>query len=105
MPMGDAPRLHSAQGEPAPGEPRREDASQEASPEQKTPADAAAKSKNRLADHKGKLAVGAAAMLGLAIFYKWRDSKLAKDDPEEYARLRRLKAAVDTEESKPHKKT
>lgn len=51
-----------------------------------------------LANHKGKLAVGAAAMLGLAVFYKWRESKLARDDPEEYARLRRLKAAVDTEE-------
>lgn len=51
-----------------------------------------------LANHKGKLAVGAAAMLGLAVFYKWRENKLAKDDPEEYARLRRLKAAVDTKE-------
>ena len=51
-----------------------------------------------LANHKGKLAVGAAAMLGLAVFYKWRENKLARDDPEEYARLRRLKAAVDTEE-------
>jgi hypothetical protein len=50
-----------------------------------------------LANHKGKLAVGAAAMLGLAVFYKWRESKLARDDPEEYARLRRLKAAVDTD--------
>ncbi len=47
-----------------------------------------------LVNHKGKLAVGAAAMLGLAIFFKWRDHKLAKDDPEEYARLRRLKAAI-----------
>lgn len=63
----------------------------------------AAKSSGSLANHKGKLAIGAAAMLGLAVFYKWRDSKLAKEDPEEYARLRRLKAAVGTDESKPKK--
>lgn len=59
----------------------------------------AAADKNFLANHKGKLAVGAAAMLGLAIFYKWRESKLAKEDPEEYARLQRLKAAVASGES------
>lgn len=51
-----------------------------------------------LSNHKGKLAVGAAAMLGLAIYYKWRENKLAKTDPEEYARLRRLKAVVGTDE-------
>lgn len=50
-----------------------------------------------LGKHKGKLAVGAAAMLGLAIFYKWRENKLATDDPEEYARLQRLKRVVDME--------
>ncbi|NEX60526.1 hypothetical protein [Noviherbaspirillum galbum] len=48
-----------------------------------------------LANHKGKLAMGAAAMLGLAVFYKWREGRLAQDDPEEYARLQRIKAAVD----------
>lgn len=47
-----------------------------------------------IGNHKGKLAVGAAAMLGLAVFYKWRESKLATDDPEEFARLQRLKVAV-----------
>jgi len=47
-----------------------------------------------LGNHKGKLAIGAAAMLGLAVFYKWREHWLAKNDPDEYARLRRLKAAV-----------
>ena len=47
--------------------------------------------------HKGKMAVGAAAMLGIAIFYKWREHRLAKDDPEEYARLQRLKQAVKNE--------
>jgi hypothetical protein len=50
--------------------------------------------KNMIGNHKGKLAVGAAAMLGLAIFYKWRETNLAKEDPEEFARLQRLKAAV-----------
>jgi hypothetical protein len=57
------------------------------------------KSGGALANHKGKLAVGAAAMLGIAVFYKWREGRLAKDDPEEYARLRRLKAAVDTDKT------
>ncbi|KRB69954.1 hypothetical protein [Noviherbaspirillum sp. Root189] len=47
-----------------------------------------------LGNHKGKLAVGAAAMLGLAVFYKWRENKLAKEDPAEYARIQRLKAVV-----------
>jgi hypothetical protein len=51
-----------------------------------------------LSNHKGKLAMGAAAMLGLAVFYKWREGRLAQDDPEEYARLQRLKAAVDIED-------
>ena len=52
-----------------------------------------------LSRHKGKLAVGAAAMLGIAAFYHWRESKLAREDEEEYARLQRLKAALDVFES------
>lgn len=51
--------------------------------------------------HKGKLAIGAAAMLGLAAFYHWRESRLAKEDEEEYARLQRLKAAIDPDASDP----
>jgi|GEM_PF-2944889 len=51
-----------------------------------------------LSRHKGKLAIGAAAMLGLAAFYHWRESKLAKEDEEEYARLQRLKAALDVDQ-------
>jgi hypothetical protein len=47
-----------------------------------------------IGNNKGKLAIGAAAMLGIAVFYKWRDSKLAKEDPEEFARLRRIKAGL-----------
>ena len=53
-----------------------------------------------LSRHKGKLAVGAAAMLGLAAYYHWRESKLSKEDEEEYARLQRLKAALDAFESR-----
>ena len=53
-----------------------------------------------LARHGGKLAVGAAAMLGLAAFYHWRESRLAKDDEEEFARLQRLKAALHVDEPK-----
>ncbi|WP_326505263.1 hypothetical protein [Noviherbaspirillum album] len=49
-----------------------------------------------IGNNKGKLAIGAAAMLGMAVFYKWRDSKLAKEDPEEYARLRRIKAGLES---------
>ena len=52
-----------------------------------------------LGNHKGKLAVGAAAMLGLAVFYKWRENKLAKEDPAEYARIQRLKAVVGSDSS------
>jgi hypothetical protein len=50
-----------------------------------------------LSRHKGKLAVGAAAMLGLAAFYHWREGKLARDDKDEFERLQRLKAALDDE--------
>lgn len=50
--------------------------------------------KSIISAHKGKLAVGAAAMFGIAIFYRWREYRLAKDDPEQYAQLKRLKAAV-----------
>ena len=74
-------------------------AQREAQPHKQPEAGNSASFTGTLANHKGKLAVGAAAMLGLAVFYKWRESKLARDDPEEYARLRRLKAAVDTDEA------
>jgi hypothetical protein len=53
-----------------------------------------------LSRHKGKLAIGAAAMLGIAAFYHWRESKLAREDEEEYARLQRLKAALDADSTK-----
>jgi hypothetical protein len=71
----------------------------------------ATKAAAMIGNNKGKLAIGAAAMLGIAVFYKWRDSKLAKEDPEEYARLRRIKAglengvdAAEAEKAEPEKK-
>ncbi|TFW02993.1 hypothetical protein E4K72_13320 [Oxalobacteraceae bacterium OM1] len=54
-----------------------------------------------LANHKGKLAMGAAAMLGLAVFYKWRESRLEQEDPAEYARLQRIRAAVESDDEPP----
>lgn len=60
-----------------------------------------ANSDGLLGKHGGKLAAAAAAMLGVAIFYKWREHRLAKDEPEEYARLQRLKQAVKNEERMP----
>ena len=50
--------------------------------------------KSTLSEHKGKLAIGVAATLGLIVYYKWRERRLAKEDPEAYARLQRLKASV-----------
>ncbi|MES2536503.1 MAG: hypothetical protein V4632_11590 [Pseudomonadota bacterium] len=56
--------------------------------------DAVVDSKSLLNEHKGKLAIGVAATLGIMVFYKWREKLLAKEDPEDYARLQRLKAGV-----------
>lgn len=50
--------------------------------------------KDQLVAHKGKLAIGVAAMLGAAIYYKWREAQLARVEPEEYARLQRLKDKI-----------
>jgi len=50
--------------------------------------------KKTLTENKGKLAIGVAATLGLMIFYKWREKEMAKKEPEDYARLKRLKASV-----------
>jgi hypothetical protein len=57
-------------------------------------ADSLEQGKAMLNEHKGKLAIGVAATLGLMVFYKWREKKLAEEDPEEYARLQRIKAVV-----------
>lgn len=50
-------------------------------------------------EHKGKLAIGVAATLGIMIFYNWLEKQLAKDDPESHARLQRLKAVVRAREA------
>jgi len=55
--------------------------------------------KKLISAHKGKLAIGAAAMLGLAIFYRWRESRLAKENPRQYAHLKRIKSAIAAEAS------
>lgn len=57
-------------------------------------ADSLEQGKAMLNEHKGKLAMGVAATLGLMVFYKWREKNLAEEDPEEYARLQRIKAVV-----------
>lgn len=63
----------------------------------------------KLADktRKPALATADAATLGMMVFYNWREKKLAKDDPEGYARLQRLKALFRTGEldAAPEKKT
>jgi hypothetical protein len=62
-------------------------------------ADGIEQGKTLLNEHKGKLAIGVAATLGLMVFYKWREKKLAEEEPEEYARLQRIKAVVREEEA------
>lgn len=47
---------------------------------------------NLLSEHKGKLAMGAAAALGLMVLYNWREKSLAEEDPEAYARLKKFTA-------------
>jgi hypothetical protein len=54
-------------------------------------------SKNLFSNHKTELAIGAAAVLGAMVFYGWREMRIAKKNPEEYARLRKFKAVADTE--------
>ncbi|MDB5842155.1 MAG: hypothetical protein JWQ23_4107 [Herminiimonas sp.] len=56
--------------------------------------------KSLINEHKGKLAIGVAATLGVMVFYNWRERQLAKKDPEGHARLQRLKAIVRTDEIK-----
>jgi hypothetical protein len=104
MPIGETSGLPKSRVQPRSSEPEHTDAAERNSQgQQDTAVPADVKSGSSLANHKGKLAIGAAAMLGLAVFYKWRDSKLAKENPEEYARLRRLRAAVGTDDAKGKK--
>lgn len=53
---------------------------------------------NLISEHKGKLAVGAAAALGLMILYNWREKSLAEEDPEDYARLQKFTAPFKPED-------
>lgn len=53
---------------------------------------------NLLSEHKGKLAFGAAAALGLMILYNWREKSLAEEDPEAYARLQKFTAPFKPED-------
>lgn len=56
-----------------------------------------------LSDRKTHLAIGVAATLGLMVFYSWREKNLAKTDPEEYARIQRIKASVrNTDKDRAH---
>jgi hypothetical protein len=50
-------------------------------------------------EHKGKLAIGVAATLGLMVYYSWREKQLAKEDPEAHAMHQRSKAIVKAAES------
>jgi uncharacterized protein HemX len=59
---------------------------------------ALATGKKFLNEHKGKLAIGVAATLGLMIFYNWREKKLSEEDPESYAALKRVKDSLRAEE-------
>ena len=59
---------------------------------------------NLISEHKGKLAIGVAATLGMMVYYGWREKRLAKTDPEEYARLQRLKASVRHSDAPPRPK-
>jgi hypothetical protein len=53
-----------------------------------------AEGKSLLDEHKGKLAIGVAATLGVMIYYNWRQKNLPKEDPEGYAWLKRLKDSI-----------
>jgi hypothetical protein len=54
----------------------------------------AAPKDNLLTGTKTQLAMGAAATLGVMILYKLRAKMLAKEDPESYAQIREITAAV-----------
>lgn len=55
--------------------------------------------KGLLSEHKGKLAVGVAATLGMLIYYGWRQRNLPKEDPEAYAQLQRIRDRVKADET------
>lgn len=104
MPLENQHTLNSMPSMSAKPVPGSEGDSQNLSAGQQSTTAPPAEERNLLSEHKGKLAIGAAAMLGMAIFYKWREHQLAKEDPQQYQQLRRIKSAVETDGVKPHKK-
>ncbi len=48
-------------------------------------------------EHRGKLAVGVAATLGLLVFYQWRANNLATQAPDDYRRLQRIRQALEAQ--------
>jgi len=55
--------------------------------------------KSMLSEHKGKLALGVAATLGIMVFYNWRQKNLPKEDPEAYAQLKRFKESMKADQA------
>ena len=104
--MTTAPDEQPAKQEPGTPEPPAPatDASDDAAPvagNETTDLSLAGEAMNLLSEHKGKLAIGVAATLGMMVYYGWREKRLAKTDPEEYARLQRLKAVVRHSDEQP----
>lgn len=62
------------------------------SPSQRKSAGPVRGSGGNLGEQKEKLTIGVAAALGIMVFYNWREKRLARSDPEGYARLQRLRA-------------
>ncbi|MBK4734766.1 hypothetical protein [Noviherbaspirillum pedocola] len=79
---------HPESAEPPAGEPALDANSGEAA------STLAGDAMNLISEHKGKLAIGVAATLGLMVYYGWREKRLAKTDPEEYALLQRLREVM-----------
>ena len=80
------------------------EAADEAAPAEGVDLSLAGEAMNLISEHKGKLAIGVAATLGMMVYYGWREKRLAKTDPEEYARLQRLKASVRHSDAPPRSK-
>lgn len=50
--------------------------------------------KGLFANNKTELALGAAAVLGMMLIYRWSEKKLAETDPQEYERLKKLRSVL-----------
>ncbi len=87
--------------EPTPTPEAAPGAAEDAAPAEGVDLSLAGEAMNLISEHKGKLAIGVAATLGMMVYYGWREKRLAKTDPEEYARLQRLKASVRHSDAPP----